>query len=428
MTRNPVKEPEPAPGGHRPGLRTCLAAALLVAGLPVLAEGGPDLAFHLWAGPEGVRLRDDSPYADGAGLAGLGKDAGRIEAVLRLRAHGLTVEGSLRAESVVEGPARADALFTELYQELDLAGQHLTLGKKVTSWDVAFAFRPLDVVQQERRLAFHPFALEGIPQLAWEWLDDRWDVTVLWANPLQGQAAVPRHDESGAARVFGRLGPADLHLVLRWSERTGAQAGAGLTAVVGEAVEVHGSVRWQERSAHLAGPARGPGGSPISEEPPGPPTIRHDQVAAVAGFTLTPGLGLSFLGEGWIDPGGDQPATWRARRQLAEAQRALGASGLVPPAAVAGNLAWGLEAFDRQDLLRVNALLRVSGTWGRWEPAVDLVVTPEDRGWVVTAAAAHQGERLRFEGGLRIMGGPPGAAYRLFPGYAAYYLAAQLSL
>lgn len=423
----------PNSGGSGCGLRAtgCGAARVAAVALALVgatrarAEEGPTFSARLWVAPQATALRDASPYRPAAGLVRLGEEAGRSEVVLRVTRGGLVAEGSLRATTDRGADTHADAVATELYQELDVAGQHFTLGKKVTSWDVAFGFRPLDVVQQERRLAFRPFALEGIPQLAWEWLDERWDLTVLWAGPFQGRRAMPVHDESAAARLFGRLGPADLHLVARWSERTRAQAGAGVAWVAGEALELHGSARWQERSEHAAGPRRGPGGAPISVDPPGPPSIRHGAVAAVAGFTLTPGLGLSLLGEAWLDPGGDSPGTWRARRRLAEEQRAAGAAGGAPPAAVAGNLAWGLEAFDRPSLLRQNVLLRLSATEGRWAPAVDWLVTPEDRGWVLTATCAWQGERLRMEGGVRIMGGPPGAAYRLSPTWSALYVASE---
>jgi hypothetical protein len=198
--------------------------------------------------------------------------------------------------------------------------------------------------------------------------------------------------------------------------------------VAGEALELHGSARWQERGERAPGPHRGPGGAALATAPPGPPSTRHGEVAAVAGFTLTPGLDLTLLGEAWFDPGGDTPAVWAERRRLAEEQRALGRAGAAPREAVAGNLAWGLGAFDRPSLLRWNLLLRASASRGRWEPAADLLFTPEDRGWVLTGTCGWQGERVRLEAGLRLLGGPPGAAYRLHPVESAYYGAVQWSL
>ena len=85
------------------------------------------------------------------------------------------------------------------------------------------------------------------------------------------------------------------------------------------------------------------------------------------------------------------------------------------------NLAWGLRAFDRPSLLRENLLLRVAWKGERLEPAVDLLCTPADGGWVATAAIAYQGEQTRLAGGLRLLGGPPGSAYRLFPESAIFY-------
>ena len=385
-----------------------------------------DTSARLWLAPEGSRGRADSPFAPAAALAGIGRDTGSWEGVLRAHRAGLTAELALHLHDRGAAGRDAAAVVTELYQELDGRAGHLTLGKKVTSWDVAYAFRPLDVVQQERRRAFVPFGLEGIPQVSFERFGERSALSLLWVNPLQGRRALAPHDESGAARLFARAGSADLHAVLRWSERTRLQAGAGVALVVGDALELHGSASWQERGERLAAPA--PGAPPVSATPPGVLRTRG-AVAAVAGLTFTPGLDLSLLAEAWLDPGGDTPAAWRRRRALAEAQRTLldGGGGPYPREALEGNLAWGLMAFDRPSLLRQNLFLRLSQKRGRLEPSVDVLVTPEDRGWVATAAASWQGERLRAEGGLRIMGGPPGAAYRLYPSWAMFYGAAQVS-
>ena len=402
--------------------RRWLFAALLVPGL-ASADAGPEASLRVWAGPDGTFLQSTSPYGGGVDAAGLGREQGRGEAVLRISFHGAAGELSAR-QILSRGGETGAAVVTELYQELDALGQHFTVGKKVTSWDVGYGFRPLDVVEQERRRELHPFALEGVPLLAWEWLDERTALTALWAHPLMGRSAVPEHDESVAARVFRRLGPADLQMVARGSERTGPEGGAALAVVLGEPLELHGSVLWQARGEHLAQPDLA---EPLKTAPPGP-SLRGAVASSLLGFTLTPGLGLTFLGETWYDPAGDGPSTWRARRRLSQLQRALGEEGLAPGSAVAGNLAFGLLAFDRQSLLRQNLLARVSATLGRFEPAVDLLFTPEDRGSVTTLSCGYQGERLRWEGALRILGGPPGSAYALFPEWATWYLAAQISL
>jgi hypothetical protein len=152
----------------------------------------------------------------------------------------------------------------------------------------------------------------------------------------------------------------------------------------------------------------------------------ENALAALIGFTVAPGWGLSVLGEAWLDPAGSTADEWSALRTLSEGQRALLGDPAIPTALALANLAWTLRAFDRPDLLRQNLFLRVSRKGERFEPALDLLFTPEDRGWVATATAAYQGERTRLDAGLRVFGGPPGSAYRLFPQSAILHVAMQV--
>ncbi len=382
-----------------------------------------DIAVRLWAAPEGSRSNHDSPFAPAAELAQVGGERGRGEADLRLRRGGLTAELSARAIARTGENLHSQGLVNELFYEAGVLGQHLTLGKRVMSWDVGFGYRPLDVVQQEDRRALHPFALEGVPLLAWELFGDEWALTLLYANPLRGRTPAPRDDESAALRHYRKLGAVDVHLVARYSERTQVQVGAALAVVLGDAVELHASSRYQRRSERFAGPACG---EPLAASDPTAVAVSADVVAALLGFTISPGLGLSILGEAWLDPAGSGADEWRALAARASGQRALLGDASFPVAAVLANLAWGQRAFDRQNLLRENLFLRASRKGERLEPAVDLLYTPEDGGWVATAAVGYQGERTRLEGGLRIFGGPPGSAYRLFPESAIFYGALQV--
>lgn len=404
-----------------------LAAALLLLGSARAFELSElDASGNVWAGPEGSLSRDGSPFAPAAGLAGLDGARGRGEAFLRLRLRGLTAAASARATARRGEALAAQGVVNELFYEADPWGQHFTLGKKVVSWDVGFGYRPLDVVQQEDRRALRPFALEGVPLVAWELFGEDWALALLYANPLRGRAPAPHGDESGALRGYLRLGALDLHLVARYSERTRLQAGAAAALVLGDALELHASARYQRRSERFAAP---PASAPLvaAADPTGT-AVSTDVMAALAGFTLTPGGGFSILGEAWLDPGGGTAAEWEALSARAERQRALLADPAAPSGAVLGNLAWGLRAFDRPNFVREDLFLRVSWKGARLEPAVDVLVTPADGGWMATAAIGWQGERTRLDAGLRLLGGRPGSAYRLFPESAIFYAALQAFL
>lgn len=161
-----------------------------------------------------------------------------------------------------------------------LAGGFLTAGKKVMSWDVGYAFRPLDVVQREDRRALNPLALEGIPMLAWERYDADSATTIVWANPTRGRAESvggQRDDEALAIRHYRQRGSRDEYAVLRLSRRDGIEAGASFAQVAGDGLELHASLLWQQRPRH--------GGK------------------ALAGFTWTTESKFSVLGEAWTDRG-----------------------------------------------------------------------------------------------------------------------------
>ncbi len=172
----------------------------------------------------------------------------------------------------------ASLRINELTYDQHLAGGFLTAGKKVMSWDVGYAFRPLDVVQREDRRALNPLALEGVPMLAWERYDADSATTIAWANPARGRAAradEQRDDEALAIRHYRQRGPRDEYAVLRLSRRNGIEAGASFSQVASEGLELHASLLWQQRPEH--------GGK------------------ALAGFTWTTESKLSLVGEAWTD-------------------------------------------------------------------------------------------------------------------------------
>jgi len=166
----------------------------------------------------------------------------------------------------------------ELTYDGALAGGFFSAGKKVMSWDVGYAFRPLDVVQREDRRALNPLALEGIPMLAWEHFNADSATTIAWANPGRGQAANPnsqRNDEAVAIRQYRQRGARDEYAVLRFSRRNGMEAGVSFSQVASDGIELHASILLQQR------PARGG--------------------KALAGFTWTTESKFSVMGEAWTD-------------------------------------------------------------------------------------------------------------------------------
>lgn len=397
--------------------------ALALAALALGAPGLADLGATLRVVPERHPSRGEPPFRLAEPRTSLAEDRLRGELDLRGRATGLG-PGDLRLVATARETWAARSrpatrlLLDELHWDGVVLGQRVSAGKKVLAWDVGHAFRPLDVLQREDRRALAQGALEGIPSLGWERFGDDTAWLVVWANPLRGEARLPRDDESIAARHYRRLGAADLHLVARLSRRNQAEAGAAVVHVAREDLEWHGSVLWQRRHERLVhGLAEaGSSGPPLAAGDPVAARAGRDGVRALLGATLSFEGGLSLLAEAWHDPAGSTAAEWRRVADLGRRQVAL--LGVAPGHAVEGNVAWSARLFARPSLLRDNVLVRLSRAAPAGEglePSLDVLVTPEDRGFVATLAVAWRGARHRLELGLRAFGGPPGAAYRLLP-------------
>jgi len=196
----------------------------------------------------------------------------------------------------------------EMAYEDALAGGFLTAGKKVMSWDVGYAFRPLDVVQREERRALNPLALVGVPMLAWERFTADSATTVVWANPGRGRAAnaASQHDDEAIAiRQYWQREARDEYAVLRLSRRNGVEAGASFSQVAGDGIEMHASLLWQQRPAH--------GGK------------------ALAGFTWTTESKFSVLGEAWTD---------RSLAPVQQRNRLLRASQYIDDVEIAADMLW----------------------------------------------------------------------------------------
>ena len=397
-----------------------LAIALAAIALNATAQAG-DLSARL-------RLSVDNGHADSGGLYGvpdavLPAPAAGSEQNLEIdwRHQGVNATATLRNRAARGDQPEQEAFFNELYVDTRVGGQDISLGRKITSWGVGFGFRPLDVVQQENRRALYTNTLRGVDQARLEWFGMTAAVSLVWSNPGKGRENAPEREESLALKVFDSGERGDLHAVARYSDRSGAQLGLGLSQVVGESLEWHASALWQEKFSQrvnrltLTGDASS-SSPPLSAENPFIEQPGHGALKALAGASWTHASGWGLLGEVWYDETAYTNAQWQALNRLTRRQRALLASGQAPASAAFGNIAWNRQAFLANNLRQWNALLRVSRQNGAFDPALEILYTPEDRGWVATASGVYKLDRQRIEAGLRYFGGDSDSSWALLPG------------
>jgi hypothetical protein len=412
-------------------LRGLIGTLAVVTTVSVSAADDPsDFGWTTRLVGEGHELRRDSPFAAGLGLTNFGRDRYRIEQELRGRAGPVSLLLTA-TESGQEGAKPAGRFVAnEAYVDFSAGGERFSVGKKVLSADVGYAFRPIDVLQRESRLQMMPPQLEGIPGLSWDNFstDGAWSLVI--ANPGHQWRGEAREDGSVALKLYRRIATADFHGVLRSSNRYGLEAGAAVSIVPSDTLEIHASLLVQQRGERRV---------PLAETVSVASLLAADSALvteaidsprkALLGGTWTSEGGFSVLGEFWWDGTAPTSSDWqRLRRQAAQRAALLGLLG-VPAAAVAGATAASTRMFDQGNFAQRGMLTRLawSDPGGRVSASADLLKSLGDGGWTATAAFAWQGEKLRIDAGLRRYGGPADSAYRLLPERAAAFVGFSLA-
>ena len=355
-----------------------------------------------------------------AGLVALPVNGATLDAELRASGKGITGVVNVQQQLLSGTDPKSKGWVNELYASHDAGAWQFSAGKKVVGWDVGYAFRPNDVVQQEVRRALVSSTLEGRPLLVAEHFTPSTAWSVVWVNPTASMDALGAQEPALAARLYQRNGSADWYGFARLGARTGASAGAALAWVANEALELHSSVRYlrQADSQNLDPSATG-----LVAHNPWQQGNTPDVTQWLVGGTWTNQSQVSLLFEAWWDgsaPSDAQWVSWAQRNQQLHTLAVLGAPG----AAVAGNLAWQAQALGAsQNLRRRNAFLRLSWQNGAWQPALDVLYTPVDQGRATTASVTWQGDRVQVQGGLRSYGGPMDAVLVQLPSRQLAYLA-----
>jgi hypothetical protein len=210
-----------------------------------------------------------------AGIAPVPRSGPEIDAELRAGGYGVTGVAALQAERQEGDRLRDQGRFDELYWSGSRGDWQFSAGKKIVAWDVGYAFRPNDVVEQEPRRLLLDTTPEGRPLL----IAERFDASTAWSfvivNPTHAQSARGAGEPALAARVYRHDGAVDWHGFARAGVRTGASIGAATAWVASESIELHASARFLNAADTLNVDAAATDAAPAGE--------RHRRQSGMAG-------------------------------------------------------------------------------------------------------------------------------------------------
>jgi hypothetical protein len=415
-----------------------VAAATLcaLATLPAVADDKPGGELRLSWTDRGAS--SSGPLAEAnrrlPGIAAPPADAALAEAelrhTLRFKPFGtpLALSGNLllQGQDAAHDAATADARVNELNAAIDLGAWQLVAGKKVVGWDVGYGFRPNDVVQQEARRTLLSTTPEGRPLLQLEHFDAESALSLVWVNPQRldanDDASRGAAESALALRAYQRFGSLDAFGFARLGAHTGASAGAALSWVATDAIELHASWRaLQRHDGWRIDP--GVGNNTPAATNPWHQATRGGTAQWLLGGTWTGEWQQSLMLEAWHDGTALPDREWDTWQQRNHAlPRTPG-----PAIRGAANLAWQATPFSAPSLRQDNVFVRLSWQPERWQLSADTLYTPADHGRLHTLAAQWQGERWRLNAAWRVATGPADALVKQLPTRRSVLLAATLA-
>jgi len=410
-----------------------VAVVAIAGGAAVAPCAAVDVNGYVRPAYIGMTAGERGPLADAnriaPGTVETTRSGPEIDSELRASGYGLSAVGWLQAQRQEGDRWRARGHFDELYASGSVADWQLSAGKKIVAWDVGYAFRPNDVVEQEPRRLLLETTPEGRTLVSAEHFDASTAWSFVFVNPTHAHSERFAAEPAFAARFYQRDGAVDWHGFARLGARTGASVGAAAAWVASESIELHASARYLQRADTLVLDANAVAAAPLGlvRVDPWTATTTHRIAQALVGGTWTNAEQMSLLGEAWWDgtalPGGAWDG-WNARSRLLASL----SGGPAPARAIAGNLAWQGSAFGASSSLRrANLFARLSWQHDKWQPAIDMLWTPADAGHVITASVGWQGDRVRVDGGLRTYGGPSSAVLAQLPTNRIVYVAGSWS-
>lgn len=307
---------------------------------------------------------------------------------------------------------RQEGGVNELYANIPLSSTAAaSIGKKVASWGIGQAFRPLDVLQRENRQAVEPLDLEGIPMAMLEFFGETSAFTVVAAHRLWFSSTLPREETEFGVKYTSLAGGADIQLVGHIRESTELSAGAGIANVLGGHLETHASFNYLH---HYAKPLHSLAGQPpalLDTLNPYVDTKMDSGIQLLIGGSWTWENAVSLMLEAWHDDTAYTKNEWLGILELTRNQRAMLNLG-APADAVYGNINGNSALYLRPNLLQDTVMIRLAYDGAYLKPELYVISTPLDGGATVTAAADYRArDGIILFGAARVFTGMRNSAY-----------------
>ncbi|MEK0161983.1 hypothetical protein WLQ65_23035 [Pseudoalteromonas piscicida] len=314
------------------------------------------------------------------------------------------------------GVSELDLEVSEAYYDFTVGDWFASVGKKKLDWDVGYGFRPLDMFSPTDSLAVYT----AVPPGAWMAVGDYFTET---GNiSLVCNETTPDYLEKGVkvaaslgcgGRYYQYFDDFEAQAVVHYDEKLGARVGGSALTVIGDSLEIHGSLLWQQKHR-----------MPVFEQgallsdyfvPSVQTQWQRGSVQALMGINYSFRFGMTLIAEYWHDGRAPSNAQWRNLIAVAD-----GNMDRHQLQVMRGH-------FATQNLFRDNLMLHLRTSSTAWQPTLTWVVNPSDNSMLVDGKLCYSGfKNHSLCGGVRQYGGGDESIYEQLSFDKTWYFSTEL--
>jgi hypothetical protein len=283
-------------------------------------------------------------------------------------------------------------------------------GRRINSFGLGNAFRPLDLIQQQDLLTHEQESLTGVNQLALERYQNLDSYGVYLVNPDQLNTNNSRKRTALVARFATSRELMDWQTTLRYSEDNHLQAGFGGISILGDALSLHSSLLWSSRYQRPISGLTSEGSELLSATDPWIQQTYDNGLNWMLGANWTWSDKQNLVLEYWHNDFALSKQQWQEHLDLMQLQNRL-LTTEAPAEAVEGNLAWSARAFANTNRMQNNLLARWSYSADTVQPRLTLLYSPDDSGLMTEATFTVDRYAIKFQAGARHFSGPDNSVY-----------------
>ncbi|MGF1758637.1 hypothetical protein L4D76_11950 [Photobacterium sagamiensis] len=299
-----------------------------------------------------------------------------------------------------------EIILTELFVDRSIYDWDFTVGKKRLDWGVGYSYRPLDIIKSYIQQPTGVYIEEGAWVVAAEYYTATGALTLILADSTTQQETIEPQQKGGGIRYYALVNDWDLQGLMYFDDIRELSVGGSAVTVLGDSASVHVSALWQSQYTQLSHRLNAQQylyvGDPIYSE------TENGALQLLTGVTYNLENSVSLLAEYWYDERSPDHSQWQSLIDAARQQKVSGD--------IYGLLSSERQFFSTHNTVQHKLLLHIRYDGDGWEPVLDLLTSPQDKGLIATARIRYQWmEEHWLELGARWFAGADNSVFQQLP-------------